>query len=92
VSKKRVNTGVHKFRAQGRPVENILYSGAQYLWVRSIKLASCHLYGAWNLEVAPTFVENFCVPELTRITFKDLFRNTQLTHSVSIIKTNQLIQ
>jgi hypothetical protein len=32
------------------------------LWDICIELASCHPFGAWNFEVAPTFLENLGTP------------------------------
>ena len=38
----------------GSPASN------EYLWVLNMILASCHVPGAKNFEVATTFFENFC--------------------------------
>jgi hypothetical protein len=51
------STGVYKFRMLGRPGDNILCGGAEYLWILG---TSFHLYGAQNFEVAPRFFDNLC--------------------------------
>jgi hypothetical protein len=47
--------GVHSSEVPGHPSNYILYGGSQYLWALSMEFASCHLSGAYNFEVAPTF-------------------------------------
>ena len=49
-------TGVHKYRASGRPGGLILYGGTQHLWVLSMEPASCHPTAAHNFEVTSRFL------------------------------------
>ena len=59
--------GIHKSRATGRSDDRILYGGAQYLWVDSVKLALRHPSGAWNFEMTRRLVENLFTTVLTDI-------------------------
>jgi len=44
------------------PKRNILYCGAEYLWILSIELTSCHTFGEQYFEAATRFLENLCAP------------------------------
>ena len=63
--------GLQKSRAPGRRGDQILYGGAQYLWMSSMEFASHHPYAARNFEVA----QNFCTPELSHQTCSNVGRN-----------------
>jgi len=49
--------GVHKSRAPGRRVDEVLGGGPKYLWFFSTELASYHPSRAWNFEAASRFLE-----------------------------------
>ena len=52
------NSGVHKYTAQARIGDEILYGDAYYLWVLRLEVASCRPSCALNFEVALRFLEN----------------------------------
>lgn len=52
--------GMYKSRAPGQLGGEIFYGGSYYLWVFSMKPASCHPSGAKGFEKASIFLENLC--------------------------------
>lgn len=74
--------GLFKFQATGRPSDYFLFNrGVWHLWFLDMEPASYHLSGAWNFEVTPRFLENFCTPELNRyriINIKPVYRFLRL--------------
>jgi len=47
------------------PGDSNLYGGAQHLWALCTILASCHACGAYNLKMAPEFLEDLWTPALS---------------------------
>ena len=49
---------VCKYREANRPGDCVVYSGDKYLWVLGMEVALCHFSGAYNPDVAPSFLDN----------------------------------
>jgi hypothetical protein len=58
--RKLFSSGMHKFRKPDHPGGKILYRVIYSVWISNAKLAYHHPYGAQNIDVVYTFLENFC--------------------------------
>jgi len=56
------STGVHIYWASGRLRNQILFGGAQYLWVLSVELGSFRPPGTRGVGVASGFLGSSCTP------------------------------
>jgi len=63
------------------------------LWALSVKPAPCHPSGAYNLEVAPRFLENLCTPLLHKYIYIYMrSRNRQQIHGTKSTKRTKIVR
>jgi len=53
----------HKYQELGRNGKYIFDGDTWYLWILDMERVSCLRSGAYNFEVAPRYLENFCTPD-----------------------------